>query len=277
MLNFFRKLAADYKEYILLIVLSVISLIFLSKNENPQVKHLRSFALENFAVLNEIAGAVTSFWDSGPSTAELTKENAQLMLEVNRMRKLRNDNDELYAMISFKDTSKYPLIPAKVISKLVTKIHGNFIINRGFSDKIEKGMPVLSNKGLIGLVMNVTENYSVVRTLYNSNMNIAITLQRNNVNGILNYDGRNLLVKDIPTTYEVEVGDIVETSDFSSLFPPAIPIGIVIKKEANVLGLLHSIKIKTFADISGANNLFILKVVPSKQINNLEMNLLKQN
>lgn len=277
MLNFFRKLAADYKEYILLIVLSVISLIFLSKNENPQVKHLRSFALENFAVLNEIAGAVTSFWDSGSSTAELTKENAQLMLEVNRMRKLRNDNDELYAMISFKDTSKYPLIPAKVISKLVTKIHGNFIINRGFSDKIEKGMPVLSNKGLIGLVMNVTENYSVVRTLYNSNMNIAISLQRNNVNGILNYDGRNLLVKDIPTTYEVEIGDIVETSDFSSLFPPAIPIGIVIKKEANVLGLLHSIKIKTFADISGANNLFILKVVPSKQINNLEMNLLKQN
>lgn len=277
MLNFLRRLAADYKEYILLIILSVISLTILSKNEKPQVKHLRTFALGNFAVLNEITRSVTSIFRNDISLDELTKENAKLMLEVNRMRKLRSENDELRAMISFRDTSKYPLIPAKVVSKLVTKIQGNFIINRGFSDEIKKGMPVLSEKGLVGLIMDVAENYSVVRTLYNSNLNIAITLQRTNVNGILNYNGRNLVVKDIPTTYDVQVGDSIETSDFSSLFPPSIPIGIVKKKESNVLGLLHTITITAFAGISEADNLFILKVVPSKQINDLEMNLLKQN
>ncbi|MBA4406429.1 rod shape-determining protein MreC [bacterium] len=277
MLNFFRRLASDYKEYILLIVLSVISLTLLSKNEKPQVKHLRAFALGNFAVLNELSSSVISIFRSDVSVDELTKENAKLMLEVNRMRKQRSENDELRAMISFRDTSRYPLIPAKVVSKLVTKIQGNFIINKGFSDEIQKGMPVLSDKGLVGLIMEVAENFSVVRTLLNSNLNIAITLQRTNVNGILNYDGRNLLIKDIPTTYDVQVGDRVETSDFSSLFPPSIPVGIVTKKESNKLGLLHNITISTFADISGANNLFILKIIPSKQINDLEMNLLKQN
>ena len=277
MLNFLRRLAADYKEYILLIVLSVISLTLLSKSEKPQAKHLQTFALGNFAVLSEITNSITSIFKKDISLDELKQENAKLMLEVNRMRKLRSENEELRAMISFRDTSKYPLIPAKVISKLVTKIQGNFIINRGFSDEIKKGMPVLSEKGLVGLIMDVAENYSVVRTLYNSNLNIAVTLQRTNVNGILNYDGRNLVIKDIPTTYDVQVGDRVETSDFSSLFPPSIPVGIVKKKESNVLGLLHNITVTTFANISGANNLFILKVVPSKQINDLEMNLLKQN
>lgn len=277
MLNFFRRIVADYKEYILLIVLSIISLTLLSKNEKPQVKHLRTIALGNFAVLNELIESVTSFFRKDISLDELTKENAKLMLEVNRMRKLKSENDELHAMIAYRDTSKYPLIPAKVISKLVTKIQGNFIINKGFSDGIKKGMPVLSEKGLVGLIMDVAENYSVVRTLYNSNLNIAITMQRTNVNGILTYDGRNLVVKDIPSTYDVQVGDRVETSDFSSLFPPSIPVGIVQKKESNVLGLLHIITITAFADISGANNLFILKIVPSKQINELEMNLLKQN
>ncbi len=277
MLNFFRRLAADYKEYILLIVLSVFSLTFLSKNEKPQVKHLRTFAFGNFAVLNEISSSVTSILKNDYSLEELTKENSKLMLEVSRMRKLRSENDELRAMIAFKDTSKYPLIPAKVISKLVNKMHGNFIINRGKSDEIKKGMPVLNEKGLVGLIADVAENYSVVQTLFNSNLNIAIILQRTNVNGILSYDGRELHVKDIPTTYDVQVGDVIETSDFSSLFPPSIPVGIVTKKESNVLGLLHNITITAFANIPGANNLFILKIVPSKQINDLEMNLLKQN
>ena len=277
MLNFFRKLSADYKEYILLIVLAVISLTILSKNEKPEVKHIRTFALGYFSILHELTSSVISVWDKGPSKAELIKENAKLMLEVNRMRKMRSDNEELRAMIAFKDTSRYPLIPAKVISKLVTQIHGNYIINRGFRDEVQKGMPVLSEKGLVGLITDVADNYSVVRILHNSDLNIAVTLLRTNVNGILNYDGRNLLIKDIPTTYDVQLGDRVETSDFSSLFPPSIPVGVVVKKESNVLGLLHSITITPFADIAGASNIFILKVIPSKQINDLEMNLLKQN
>lgn len=277
MLKFLRRLAADYKEYILLIILSVISLTLLSKSEKPQAKHLKTFALGNFALLSEITNSLTSIFKRDISLDELKQENAQLMLEVNRMRKLRSENDELREMIAFRDTSRYPLIPAKVISKLVTKTQGNFIINRGSSDEIKKGMPVLSEKGLIGLIMDVADNYSVVRTLNNSNLNIAVTLQRTNVDGILSYDGKNLVIKDIPTTYDVQVGDRVETSDFSSLFPPAIPIGVVVKKESNVLGLLHIITITPFADIPAENDLFVLKVLPSKQINDLEMNLLKQN
>lgn len=277
MLKFLKQLTADYKEYILLIVLSVISLTIISNNEKSQAKHLQTFALGNFAILSELTNSFTSIFRKDISLDELKIENAQLMLEVNRMRKLRTENNELRAMIAFRDTSKYPLIPAKVVSKLVTKIQGNFIINKGWSDGISKGMPVLSEKGLIGLIMDVAENYSVVRTLNNSNLNVAVTLQRTNVDGILSYDGRNFVIKDIPTTYDVQVGDRVETSDFSSLFPPSIPVGIVEKKESNVLGLLHIITIVPFADIASQNNLFVLKVLPSKQINGLEMNLLKQN
>ena len=277
MLKFLRQLAAYYKEYILLIVLSVISLTILSKSEKPQAKHLKIFALGNFALLSEITSSLTSIFRKDISYDELKLENAKLMLEVNRLKKLRAENDELRGMIAFRDTSDYQLIPAKVISKLVTKTQGNFIVNRGSNDEIKKGMPVLSEKGLVGLIMDVAEKFSVVRTLNNSNLNIAVTLQRTNVDGILNYDGKNLVIKNIPTTYDVQIGDIVETSDFSSLFPPAIPIGKVEKKESNFLGLLHNITISTFADIPAQNNLFILKILPGKQINDLEMNLLKQN
>lgn len=275
MRKFLRRIVSEYKEYILLIFLSVISLTILAQNEKPAAKHLKTFALGNFAVINEIINSIVSILKSDESRDDLRNENAHLMLELNRLRKYRAENEELRSMIAFKDTSKYPLIPVKIISKLVTKSQGNFIVNRGSNNEIRKGMPVINNKGLVGLIMDVTENYSVVQNLYNSNLSIAVTLQRINVNGILNYDGKNLIIKDIPTTYDVQIGDIIETSDFSSIFPPSIPIGIVSKKESNVLGLLHNLKVEPFVNIFAANNLFILKIIPSKQINQLEMNLIK--
>ena len=275
MRNFFRRLVSDYKEYLLLIVLSIISLTILAQNEKTAAKHLKTFALGNFAVVNEITNSIVSIFKNDGSRNDLRNENAHLMLELNRLRKYRAENEELRSMIAFKDTSNYPLIPAKIISKLITKSQGNFIINRGSNNEIRKGMPVINAYGLIGLIMDVAENYSVVQNLYNSNLSIAVTLQRSNVDGILNYDGNNLIIKDIPTTYDVQIGDIIETSDFSSLFPPSIPIGIVSKKESNILGLLHNLTVEPFAKISAANNLFIIKIIPSKQINQLEMNLIK--
>ncbi|MEK6552353.1 MAG: rod shape-determining protein MreC, partial [Bacteroidota bacterium] len=250
MRKFLRRIVSDYKEYILLIFLSVICLTILAQNEKPAAKHLKTFALGNFAVINEITNSIVSIFKSDESRDELRNENAHLMLELNRLRKYRAENEELRSMIAFKDTSNYPLIPAKIISKLVTKSQGNFIVNRGSNNEIRKGMPVINAKGLVGLIMDVTENYSVVQNLYNSNLSIAVTLQRINVNGILNYDGKNLIIKDIPTTYDVQIGDIIETSDFSSIFPPSIPIGIVSKKESNVLGLLHNLKVEPFVNIS---------------------------
>jgi rod shape-determining protein MreC len=202
MIKFLKRIASLYKEYILLIVLSVISLTLLSKSEKPAAKHLQTFALGNFALLSEIVTSATSIFRKDVSMEELRNENAALMLSVNRLRNEALENEQLKGMIAFRDSSSYPLIPAKVVSKLVTKTQGNFIVNRGSKEGILKGMPVLNEKGLIGLIMDVTENYSVVRTLNNSNLNIAVTLQRTRVDGILNFDGRNLVVKDIPTTYE---------------------------------------------------------------------------
>jgi rod shape-determining protein MreC len=158
---------------------------------------------------------------------------------------------------------------------LVTKTQGNFIINQGSVNDIKRGMPVLTSKGLVGLVMDVTENFSVVRTLYNSNLNLAIKVQRSNVDGVLSYDGAKLIIKDIPATYDVKEGDRIETSEFSSLFPPSIPVGQVARKESNILGLLHNLTVIPFVNIESVNNVFVLKVLLTKQINQLEMNLLK--
>lgn len=275
MLNLIRRFVGSFKEYVLLVVLSLISLAVLSANEKPEAKHLKAFAVAGFAVLNQLVSSFTSIFRQSPSIEELKSENARLMLDVNRLRKYGLENEELRSMISFKDTSKFPLIPAKVISKFVARTEGNYIINVGTKDHVQKGMPVITTQGLVGIASDVSENFTLVKTLTNSALSIAVTIQRTNVQGILNYNGSNLVIKNIPTTYDVRVGDWVETSDFSSLFPPSVPVGVIQKKESNVYGLLYNLIVKPFSDITAANNVFVVKVVPTKEINNLEMNLMK--
>ncbi len=275
MFNFLRRFTYQFKEYFLLVILIVISLSFLASNEKPEVKKIRTFALGSFAAVNNFLNFLTGVFSTDPSIDQLKEENARLMLELNRLRKQGVENQNLRNMLSVPDTSKYDLIAADVISKLVNKIQGNIILNKGSNDGIQVGMPVLNSNGLVGIIADVTDNFSVTKTLFNSSLNIAVTVQNINVDGVLSWNGSELIIKNIPTTYEIKVGEKVETSDFSTLLPPNIPIGIISKKESLALGLLHTIYVKPFADIRSVSNVFVLKVVSSRQINQLEMNLMK--
>lgn len=275
MIKFLKRFISQFKEYFLLVFLIIISLSILASNEKPQVKRIRTFALGSFAVINEVVNSIFSFFQSDDSIDELKKKNAELILSLNRLNNYELENKNLRSLLNFKDSASYPLLYADVISKLVNKVQGYFIINRGSSEGVKIGMPVLDDEGLIGVISETAGKYSVVKTLYNSNLNIAVTIQSINVDGVLSWNGTELIIKNIPSTYNVNVGDSVYTSDFSSVFPPEIPVGEVSKKETISLGLLHTLSIKPYTDIYSVNNLFVLMTVTSKEINNLEMNLMK--
>lgn len=275
MINFLRKFIYQFKEYFLVAILVIISLSLLSSNDESGVKKLRTFALGNFALLNELFGSISDVFTGEPSYDQLKRENAKLMLELNKLRKKGVENNNLRSMLNLQDTSKYKLLAVDVVSKLVNRIQGSFIINKGKKDNILTGMPVIAPQGLVGIISEVADDYSIAKILFNSSLNIAVTIQRINVDGILSWNGRELIIKNIPTTYEIEIGDGVETSDFSSLFPPNIPIGIVSKKEEIALGLLHTLSVQPFADIRSLSNLFVVQIVPSIKINQLEMNLMR--
>lgn len=275
MQKFLRRIISDYKEYFVLLILSVISLSVLKSNDSPKIKNLRIIGLGYFAVVNSAVTSLIDFFHTDSSFEELKQQNAELTLELNKLRKHGLENESLRRMLAFNDTSDFPLQPAEVISKLVTKTQGNYIINRGKLDSVKTGMPVINEKGLIGIVSEVADNFAVVKTLENSNLNIAVTIQRNDVDGILSWTGNRLIIKDIPTTYDIEVGDRIITSDFSSVFPPAIPVGVVVKKDSVQLGLLHNITVKPYVDPGSVSNVFIVMLTQSRQVNQLELNLMK--
>lgn len=275
MQRFVRRFVLSFKEYFVLVLLLIISLSFLSLNDNSQVKNLKTFTLGYFAFLNSAVANISKIFSDSDEILELKRQNAELMLQVNRLRDYGLENDELKKLLDFKEKSDVPLVSAAIVSQLVSKVQGNFVINVGLSDSISVGMPVVNGKGLIGLITDVADDFAVVRTLHNSRLSLAVIDQRSNVAGILDWDGNNLIMKNIPTTYDVKIGDRIITSEFSTIFPPSIPVGFVIDKESNISGLLNNVTIQPFVDLNSVKNVLVMKIVQSKQINNLELNLLK--
>lgn len=276
MQKFFRKFVHNFKEYITLVVLLLISLFLLSINNKPGVERFRSISFGMFAYVTSTVHSITNIFKDNSEIAKLRLENAELMLEVNKLRNYALHNEHLREMLAMKDTVTYNLIAADVISKLTSKIEGNFIINVGSKNGVEIGMPVINEQGLLGLIINTASEFSSVRTLENISLNVAVTNQRTGINGILGWNGQKHVIKNIPTTFDMQVGDRIETSEFSTILPPAIPVGIISGKETEVSGLLSYIYVKPFADVKAVTNLFVVQVVKNTQIDSLETNLLKR-
>ncbi|KAB2837758.1 MAG: rod shape-determining protein MreC [Melioribacteraceae bacterium] len=275
MTKFLRKIFENFKEYFLVVALLIISLSVLSTNEKPGVQRIKSYSFGAFAVFNSVVSDFLNIFSKPGEADELRRTNADLMLRVNSLREQGLENIRLRKMLGFRDSSTVPLIPAKVISTLISKTQGNFIINKGRTDSVKAGMPVITDQGLVGIVLNVSKNYSLVRTLYNSNFKVAVRNQTTNIDGILGWDGTQLVIKNIPTTYDMKPGDRIISSDFSTIVPPQIPIGLISKRETSVSGLLSDVVITPFVELRSVRYVFVMELTPDNQIMELESNLSK--
>lgn len=273
---FIRKLFNKSKEYLLLILLLIISLSIIPLNNNPEVKKIKTYAFATFAVLGNLFESTTSLFGSEDELLELQKENAQLMLAVNSLRGYALENNELKNLLSYKLSSNYDLISSTIISKNISNTQGVYIINSGIKDSISKSMPVINGNGLIGIISEVSDDFALIQTITNSTLKVSATIQRSNVNGVVLWDGNNLIMQNIPTTADIKRGDRVVTSILSTIFPPSIPIGLVVKKESNISGLLSNVTIKPFVDVYSVKNAFVVAIVKSAQIDSLELNLLSR-
>ena len=274
MQQYIRIFLNKFKEYVVLILLLILSLILITTNDNSKVKNVRLFALGLFASVNSSIISLGNIFEDTDYIESLEKNNADLMLQINKLRSFALENGELNDILNFYNSSEYELTTAKIVSRLVSKINGYFIINKGKIDGVEAGMPVITDKGLIGITMESTDNYSSVRTYENSLFKVAVKIERSNVDGVLNWDGKNLIMKNVPTTYDVEIGDRIIVSELSSILPPSIPVGLITDKESTLSGVLSNLKVKPFAAIINIRNVIVIKTTHISQLDSLSTKLL---
>jgi len=262
----------NFKEYLVLVLLVILSLTLLTQNDNPQVQKVRSVAFGSFAAVSSVFYDVFNITQLKNENAILREANAQLMIQVSMLREQGILNRELKGMLEFKDTTSLPLFPATIVSKSLSLTQNTITLNAGKSDSVKPGMPVLSYRGLVGVVQTCSENFSIARTLKNVDLKITVKNEKNRLNGIMKWDGEKLMIVDVPRTYDFDVGDRIVTSEISSIIPIPIPVGLVSKIEDDKTGLMNLIQITPFEEVLSVENVFILMMVENAEENMIELN-----
>lgn len=276
MFRFLSKVWTNFREYIALILLILLSLIILSQNKSAKVQKIRAFAFGSFATITSVISDLINVTDLKRENKELRETNAKLMLQISRLREFGIVNKELKELLDFKDTTGFPLIPTNIVSRSLSMTQNTITLNAGKKDGVLPGMPVINDKGFIGIVNSISEDFSIARTLNNVELRLTVMDERSRVNGILKWTGEELIIINIPNTFDVDVGDRIITSDVSSIVPIPIPVGIVEEFRPGERGVFSYIKVKPFADLAPVENVFILAKVKSKQIDNLEYNFYRR-
>src|SRR5690606_28951757 len=98
---------------------------------------------------------------------------------------------------------QYSYIEARVINNSVNRKNNYLTVNRGHRHGIKKGMGVISSRGIVGIVLNVSDNFSTIQSLLHSDTRISASLAKSQafgslVWGVNAYNPKKALLRDIP-------------------------------------------------------------------------------
>jgi rod shape-determining protein MreC len=272
MFRFFSNIWENFKEYFILVFLIIVGLFLLSFNQKPGVKTVRAVAFGTFASISSLISDVFSVAQIKSENTRLREMNAELMLQMNKLREFGIINEELKGLIKLKDSVKYPLIPAKIVSKSFSTSQNTITLLGGNSKGIKPGMPVVNDQGLIGIIYLTSDDFAIARTLRNRDLKITVKDERSRIDGIMKWNGDDLVMVDVPKTFDIKPGDRIITSELSSLISVPVPIGIVMELGKVDIGIFNQVRIKPFVNFYRAENVFVIDIVESKQKNQLELN-----
>ncbi len=122
------------------------------------------------------------------------------------------------------------------------------------------------------MVSSTSDDYSIVRTLKNLELKLTVKDERSRIDGIMKWNGDELVIVNVPKTYDVEPGDRIITSELSSVISVPVPVGVVVNLSKVETGIFNEVKIKPFVDFNRVEHVFVIGIVESKQKNNLELN-----
>ncbi len=232
---------------------------------------------------NALAGTVLEWESDMHSYLELKKINEQLtrenlVLQYNNQI-LRDElatlkHDTTYVELLMQDhLADLDVIPAHVINNSVRLKDNIITLDKGYQDGVRGEMGVVSGTGIVGIVSEVSDHYSLVLPVLNSRSSISCRLRGTEFFGSLKWKGGNVLdayIDDIPLHARFRVGDIVETSGFSSVFPAGIFVGKVSEVLTSQDGLSYELKVRLSLDLATLRDVNIINNPDKAEIDTLQ-------
>jgi len=234
-------------------------------------------------VANEVTGKVFLRYNGIETYFSLKKQNDKLREQnaslLNLLKVDFSAPDSTLQMItdtiridSIEQYRKFLFMPAKVIGNSVDAQNNYLTLHRGYNQGVEVNMAVVGPEGVIGKVINVSPNMSVVMSLLHRKNSVVALLKKGSGFGEVVWDGKDpryVTLTKIPRTIKINKGDTVVTSPYSDIFPAGQTVGYVDEVVEEKSTSMYSLKVKTATNFYSVQHAYVVKNLQKAEMDSL--------
>lgn len=217
-----------YNNLIIFLILEGIALSLLTSGNNYHntrvVKGIRVFTTG----IERSVSKTRSYFRLRETAGKLSAENTTLK---NRIEQMEKGSDPVFFSVTdsvFKQ--KYFWSSAEVVNNSINRQKNFFTLSKGYNQNLASDMAVISDDGVAGVIVGCSSNYSVVMSVLNIDFRLSARIKSNGYFGSLSWDGRDYshaILSEIPQHVIANVGDTIETTGYSAVFPEGLIIGTI--------------------------------------------------
>jgi len=213
---------------------------------------------------------ISNYFKLKTENKKLFEENISLReFILNQIEK----EDSIYTSSSVHISKEINVIGAKIIKNSFVKQKNILTLKGGIKRGIEKNMGVINDKGIVGIVDKVSDNYATILSVLNTDFRSVAKIKKNDHFGTLTWNGKNtniIQLVDIQRTTDVSYGDTIVTGASSMAFPENIPIGRVEKIYFDNQTNSFTLDVQLFNDMTKLNYVYVTGNVHKNEIEKLE-------
>lgn len=224
---------------------------------------------------NLFAGALLDRYDAATGYFNLREVNDSLALANARYLERISPEGQKAESQTVADSleSLFDVIPARVINNSISQNHNYLTLNKGSRDGIRPHSGVITDKGLVGIVRDVSPGFARVMSLLHRQTRISAAIQRSGYFGSLVWrrnDPSFMSLEDVPKHADIKLGDTVVTSGYSAIFPEGILIGVIDDYELESGSNAYKILVHLNEDLSRLDYVYVTRYRAQEELLELE-------
>jgi rod shape-determining protein MreC len=244
-----------YFNFIFFVLVQALALFFLfSYNRFHEAAFMR-VANESTGWVNTRYDKVEGYFNLKKTNEDLSRQNEQLLNQL-RLNYPATDTSaqvvkDTIAYDTLGNTRQYIWRSAKVVGNTVGLQNNYITLQRGEKQGVFKDMGVISPTGIVGTVVNTSDNYAVVMSLLHRQSRVSAKIKKTGELGVVQWDGESplwVLMTNVPKSVAIAKGDTVVTSQYSYLFPQGVMVGTVMEIVNDKSSNFYTLRLKPATD-----------------------------
>jgi len=167
------------------------------------------------------------------SNQTLKREVLRLKSNLILLDQYREENQRLRKLLDSPFVRDERKVVTEVMAVDSSPYRHQVVIDKGLIDGVYQGQPVINEKGIVGQVTFVAAHNSRVLLITDANSSIPVQVVRNDIRVIASGNGRidQIQLEHIPSSTEIEEGDLLVTSGLGGRYPEGYPVAYVANVE----------------------------------------------